>query len=248
MKGKNPFQDVRVRQAFYQAIDDQRDPPRVMRGQSQPDRPDVAPASTVLPARRRHAADDPEAAKKLLAEAGYPNGFGVTLDCPNDRYVNDEAICQAATVDAGAHRREGDAERADPRSSISPRSAARGYNTSFYMLGWTPGTFDAHNAIFNLLGHRNGKRGVFNNGGCSNAKIDELLDRIAVETDAAKRQAMITRRRRSPTTRRCTSRCTSRRWSGPRARTSTCCSCRNDLPAPLRPRRVAGFFTSLSLA
>ena len=59
------------------------------------------------------------------------------------------------------------------------------------MLGWTPSTYDAHNSLFNLLGTRNGTRGVFNDGGWSNKEFDELLDKIAVETDAAKRQAMI---------------------------------------------------------
>jgi peptide/nickel transport system substrate-binding protein len=66
------------------------------------------------------------------------------------------------------------------------------YNTSFYLLGWTPATGDAHNAIQQLIASRDGKsRGVFNNGGASNARIDELTDLIAVETDTAKRQAMI---------------------------------------------------------
>ena len=65
------------------------------------------------------------------------------------------------------------------------------YRTSFYMLGWTPSTYDAHNSLFNLLGSRNGTRGVFNDGGWSNKEFDDLLDKMAVETDVAKRQAMI---------------------------------------------------------
>ena len=66
-----------------------------------------------------------------------------------------------------------------------------GYHTSFYMLGWTPSTYDAHNSLFNLAGSRNGTRGVFNDGGYSNASFDSLLDRIAVETDQSKRQSEI---------------------------------------------------------
>ena len=62
------------------------------------------------------------------------------------------------------------------------------YHTSFYMLGWTPNTYDAHNSLFNLLGSRNGTRGVFNDGGLSNKEFDTLLYKIAVETDPAKRQ------------------------------------------------------------
>ena len=85
-----------MRQAFYQAIDEETIKARVMRGAALP---------TGLMSRRRcdgFQADmnkrlpyDPEAAKKLLAEAGYPNGFEVGMNCPNDRYVNDAAICQA---------------------------------------------------------------------------------------------------------------------------------------------------------
>ena len=66
------------------------------------------------------------------------------------------------------------------------------YNTSFYMLGWTPNTYDAHNSFFNLAGTRNGVRGVFNDGGWSNAEFDKLVDAISTEIDPAKRQALIT--------------------------------------------------------
>ncbi len=68
-----------------------------------------------------------------------------------------------------------------------------GYNTSFYMLGWTPTTYDALNSFFNLAGTRNGVRGVFNDGGWSNKEFDDTLDQMAVETDAAKRQQQIER-------------------------------------------------------
>ena len=65
------------------------------------------------------------------------------------------------------------------------------------MLGWTPTTYDAHNAFFNLAGHAaTARAGVFNNGGYSNPKFDALIDRMLVETDPAKRQAMISRRRK----------------------------------------------------
>ena len=112
------------------------------------------------------------------------------MDCPNDRYVNDEAICTAA-VSCWRGSASGHAERPDPRPLLRRGNGPR-YNTSFYLLGWTPATGDAHNAIYNLIASRDGKsRGVFNNGGVTNAKVDELTDLIAVETDAAKRQAMI---------------------------------------------------------
>jgi peptide/nickel transport system substrate-binding protein len=66
------------------------------------------------------------------------------------------------------------------------------YNTSFYMLGWTPTTYDAHNSLFNLAATRNGERGMFNNGGYSNPRFDALVDQIAIETTPARRQELIT--------------------------------------------------------
>ena len=191
VKGKNPFQDRRVRQAFYQAIDINAIKARVMRNQSRPTGLMYGPGVNGF----TEASDvrypyDPEASKKLLAEAGYPNGFAVTLDCPNDRYVNDEAICQAATAMLA---------RANIKVTLNAQTRLKyfaeisnpDYRTSFYMLGWTPNTYDAHNSLFNLLGSRDGTRGLFNDGGWSNKEFDALLDKIAVETDPAKRQAMI---------------------------------------------------------
>ncbi len=119
---------------------------------------------------------NPDEAKKLLAEAGYPNGFGVTLDCPNDRYINDEAICQAATAML-ARIGIKVTLNAQTRLKYFAEISNPDYHTSFYMLGWTPTTYDAHNSLFNLLGTRNGTRGVFNDGGWSNKQFDDLLTR-----------------------------------------------------------------------
>jgi len=192
VKGKNPFKDVRVRRAFYQAIDVNAIQRTVMRGQSHPTGLMWGPGVNGY----READDtrlplDPNGAKKLLAEAGYPDGFGVTLDCPNDRYINDEAICTAA-VSMLARIGVRVTLAAQTRARFFAEVNAPRFNTSFYLLGWTPATGDAHNAIFNLIASRDGKaRGNFNNGGITNAKVDELSDKIAVETDADKRQAMI---------------------------------------------------------
>jgi peptide/nickel transport system substrate-binding protein len=191
VRGRNPFQDVRVRRAFYQAIDVQAIQRSVMRGQSRPTGLMWGPGvNGFVEADDRRLPLDLDAARRLLAEAGYPNGFGVTLDCPNDRYVNDEAICTAITAMLA---------RINVRVTLAAQTRARffaevnapRYNTSFYLLGWTPATQDAHNALFNLLGSRDGTRGVFNNGGYGNARLDELIARIGVETDAVRRQAMI---------------------------------------------------------
>ena len=191
VKGKNPFQDKRVRQAFYQAIDIKAIQARVMRNQSRPTGLLYGPGvNGFVEANNVRYPYDPEASKKLLAEAGYPNGFGVTMDCPNDRYVNDEAICQAATAMLA---------RANIRITLNAQTRLKyfaeigspDFKTSFYMLGWTPNTYDAHNSFFNLAGTRNGVRGVFNDGGWSNAEFDKLSDAMSVEIDPGKRQEMI---------------------------------------------------------
>ena len=192
VKGKNPFQDRRVRQAFYQAIDVKAIQQRVMRNQSRPTGLMFGPGVNGFRENDdTRLAYDPDASKKLLAEAGYPNGFAITMDCPNDRYVNDESICQAVTAmlaRAGLKVTLNAQTRLKYFAEISNPE----YRTSFYMLGWTPPTYDAHNSLFNLAGSRNGVRGVFNNGGYNNPQLDKMLDEIAVETDPAKRQEMIT--------------------------------------------------------
>nr|WP_253940160.1 ABC transporter substrate-binding protein [Diaphorobacter sp. JS3050] len=98
--GKNPLKDKRVRQALYQAIDSAGLHSRTMRNLSVPAGTMIAPMvhGWTKQLDERAAKYDVEAAKKLLADAGYPNGFSLKLDCPNDRYVNDEAICQAVTA------------------------------------------------------------------------------------------------------------------------------------------------------
>src|SRR3954468_7253498 len=95
IKGKNPFKDVRVREAFFRAIDVELIKTRVMRGLSTPSALMIAPQLFKLHGEFTRPKYDPDAAKKLLADAGYPEGFEVTMNCPNDRYVNDAAICQA---------------------------------------------------------------------------------------------------------------------------------------------------------
>jgi len=193
VKGKNPFKDVRVRQAFYHAIDIEAIKKKVMRNLSTPS------AIMISPFLFKHGKDfnrlayDPAKAKKLLADAGYPNGFQTSMDCPNNRYVNDEAICQAVI---GMLARVG--VKVDP--IIQPKAkyfakvlASGGYQTSFYLLGWTPGSLDSWNVLTNLHGCRDdkGAGGPFNLGGYCNPKVDELSKQVLVENDPIKRDALI---------------------------------------------------------
>jgi len=190
VKGKNPLKDVRVRRAFYQAIDIEAIRSRIMRGAATPTALMIAPGIEGFPGDlNKRLPYDPEASKKLLAEAGYPSGFEIKMNCPNDRYVNDGEICQAV---AGMLARVGVKVNleAETKGTYFPKILSR--NTSFYLLGWTPGTYDSHNVLNAIIGTPDPSgRGQFNLGGYSNARVDELAKLVQSETDQAKRNAMI---------------------------------------------------------
>jgi peptide/nickel transport system substrate-binding protein len=190
IKGKNPFKDKRVRQAFYQAIDVNAIQKSVMRGASAPTGLMIAPGITGFPADlNKRLPYDVEAAKKLMAEAGYPQGFEVGMNCPNDRYVNDESICKAVAAMLDRINVKVNLS-AETKGTYFPKILSR--NTSFYMLGWTPGSYDSHNPLFALMATPGaGGQGQFNLGSYSNARVDELTKAVAVETDVKKRNAMI---------------------------------------------------------
>ena len=136
---------------------------------------------------------DPAKSKQLLADAGYGDGFEVTMDCPNNRYVNDERICQAVASMLAKVGIKVDV-LAQPKSKYFAKVLSQNnYDTSFYLLGWTPGSIDSHNVLQNLLACRNDetKAGQFNLGHYCNPKVDGLAAEIAAETDPAKRQALI---------------------------------------------------------
>ena len=190
VKGKNPFKDVRVRKAFYQAIDIEGIKKTVMRGAA-------VPSATLIPPQvKGYAADlatrfpyDVEAAKKLLADAGYGAGFEVKLNCPNDRYVNDGEICQAVAANLSKIGVKVNLE-AETKGTYFPKVLSR--NTSFYMLGWTSSTGDAHNVLYPIMSSPgDGGRGQFNLGAYSNPKVDDLTTKLASEIDQTKRDAMI---------------------------------------------------------
>lgn len=194
VKGKNPFKDERVREAFYKAIDINLIKTRVMRGLSTPSALMIAPQLFKLSKDFTRPKFDPDEAKKLLTAAGYPNGFEVGMDCPNDRYVNDAAICQAVV---GMLARIG--VKVDLLAQPKAQYFAKvlkpgGYKTSFYLLGWTPGTLDSHNVLHDIIGCRdnpNSSRGEANLGGYCNKKVDALTDQILQETNTDKRDQLI---------------------------------------------------------
>jgi peptide/nickel transport system substrate-binding protein len=128
---------------------------------------------------------DRAAAKKLLADAGYPNGFEVTLDCPNNRYVNDEKICQALAAmwsQIGVSTQV----NAMPRAKYFPK--LENLDTSLYMLGWGGATTDAIFILQPVLSSYSGKGdGDYNYGRYTNAKLDALTTKIKTDMNAPER-------------------------------------------------------------
>lgn len=194
VKGKNPFKDVRVRQAFMLAIDENVIRARVMRNQATPSALMIAPEMFERAGDFKRPPAEPERAKKLLAEAGYPEGFEVGMDCPNDRYVNDGDICQAV-VSMLARVGVTVKLNAQPKAKYFAKVLkAGGYSTSFYLLGWTPSTNDSHNVLYEIMGCRTdpkSSRGGMNLGGYCAPKLDALAEQALVETDVAKRNELI---------------------------------------------------------
>jgi len=124
----------------------------------------------------------------LLAEAGYPNGFEVGMNCPNDRYVNDSEICQAVAANLA---RVGVKIKlqAESKTTYFPKGLKR--EMGFFMLGWSPAGYDAHNLLFTVLATPSGNQGSWNFGSYSNLQLDELTTKIQSELDQGKRNAMI---------------------------------------------------------
>jgi peptide/nickel transport system substrate-binding protein len=189
--GKNPFKDTKVRQAINMAIDADAIAKTVMRGYATPTGQILAPGNTGYDsALDGRASYDPEAAKALLAEAGYPDGFSITLDCPNNRYINDEQICRAVTamltqigLDVSLN--------AMPRATYFPKLFER--DTSMFMMGFNSPYFDGMYALETLLMTRNDEtgEGIYNYENFSNPDLDTRIAAARDETDLAERAEMM---------------------------------------------------------
>jgi peptide/nickel transport system substrate-binding protein len=190
VKGKNPFKDKRVREALNLAIDRETIKRTTMRGLSIPAGIMVAPGvNGNSPDIDVAVKVDVEKAKKLLAEAGYPNGFEFQLNCPNNRYVNDEEICQNVV---SMWARVGVRARLVAEGMSTFIAKVQNFDTSAYLLGWGVATYDGQYTIQSLIRTRaGGPDGNFNFHKLSNARIDQLTDAMKSETDVAKRNAMI---------------------------------------------------------
>jgi len=189
VEGANPLADVRVRNAMNMAINREAIQQVVMRSQSQPTGVIMPPfVNGWTEALDAYPPVDVEGARALLEEAGYGDGFSITLECPNDRYVNDEAICQAVV---GMFAQIGISVNLDAQPKAQFFPLISNGETNFYMLGWGVPTYDSE-YIFNFLVHtRTDERGSWNNTGYSNPELDEMIVSLASETDLEKRNQTI---------------------------------------------------------
>ncbi|HUR89797.1 MAG TPA: ABC transporter substrate-binding protein [Ramlibacter sp.] len=191
VKGKNPFKDVRVRKALYYAVDIETLKRTVMRGQS-------IPTGVVMPSPLGDY-NDPEIekrlpfnlakARELMKEAGYPNGFEVQLDCPNNRYINDQSICEALSSMWAKIGMKVNV-LAQPRATYFPK--AEKMDVSMYLLGWGGAITDAETTFTPVL-HSRGENGVgyYNWGNYKNPKLDQLIEASSKEPDGKKREQFI---------------------------------------------------------
>ncbi|MDB5415319.1 MAG: transporter substrate-binding protein [Rubritepida sp.] len=189
---RNPLADVRVREALTRAVDVAALTGSVMRGLTQPIHTLIAAeiggydASLANP----RVPFDPAGARRLLAEAGYPDGFAIGFDCPSDRFVNGERICRAV---ASMWARVG--VRANLGMMRYPAYMSRflNQNSDIFFLGWanTP-QLDGFSILANVLHTKDQRSGSWNAGGVSDAAFDALVDRTAVEMDPIRRTALLT--------------------------------------------------------
>mgnify|MGYP001627784277 CR=1 FL=1 len=188
----NPFLDLRVRQAIAHAVDAQAIIDRVMQGQATLATQYVMDKVNGFNPDLTRLEYNVDTAKSLLTEAGYPDGFEVTMDCSTDRYVNDGQICQA-TVSLLARVGIKVNLIAQPKAQFFPKVVAPDFGTSFFLLSWTPSTMDALNVFQNVLGTRDLENGVgaWNISGCSVPEADALAAEAAVTMDAAARETML---------------------------------------------------------
>lgn len=191
VKGKNPFKDVRVRRALYQAIDIETIRAKLMNGKA-------VPTGAVVPS-PLGSFNDPDvekrlpydlaAARKLMADAGYPDGFEVTLDCPNNRYISDERIC-IALANMWAQIKLKVRVNAMPKSTYFPKLEK--LDTSLYMFGWGGSITDPETTFTPIYRNRaSGGVGEYNRGNFKDDELDALAAASSRETDPTKRRELI---------------------------------------------------------
>ncbi|MEO3428988.1 ABC transporter substrate-binding protein [Pelagibius sp. CAU 1746] len=187
---KNPFKDVRVRKAVSMAINRDAIVARIMGGVA-------VPAGELLPPGMFGSTPgagaeeyNPDAAKKLLAEAGYPEGFGLTIGSPNDRYINDAQVAQAV---AQMLTRVGIETQVDAVTASTFFKRRNQYEFSMYLAGWGSGTGEMSSPLRALVATRNKDKGYggTNRGRYSNPDLDALIDQALATVDDDKREKIL---------------------------------------------------------
>lgn len=173
-KPGTPFEDIRVRQAIAHAINEEQIIEKVMRGQATlahqvPDVPTIGYDATL-----KRLDYDPEKAMQLLKDAGYPDGFEITIAGPNDRYINDEKICEAV---AKYLAKIGLKVTLDVKPKSIFFDEINEYKHHFYLIGWFDGSFDFGRSAEKLLHTPDPDKGmgVYNGTYYSNADIDTMI-------------------------------------------------------------------------
>lgn len=187
--GDNPFAKPEVREALALSIDRDAIQQVVMRGQSQPSAAPLPPFVNGW-TEELHAYGKPDYAKaaELVAAAGYPDGFSFDMHCPNDRYLNDEAICQALVGMLG--RAKINANLVSQTRSLHFPLIEK-WETDFYLLGWGVPPFDSA-YVFDFMVHtREGSYGSYNGSRYSNPELDKKIEGLATMTDLDARNAQI---------------------------------------------------------
>ncbi len=189
---RNPLKDARVRKAMSMAINRPVIVARIMEGEA-------IPAGQLVPdflfgATKNLAVEkyDPEGAKKLLAQAGWPDGFGITIASPNNRYVNDAKVAQAV---AQMLTRVGIDTKVLAMPSATYFTQASDLKFSLMLLGWSTGTAEASSSLKNLIMTFDKDKGFgnANRGRYSNAKVDALTEDALQTVDDTKREAWLQR-------------------------------------------------------
>jgi peptide/nickel transport system substrate-binding protein len=189
---RNPLRDTRVRKAMSKAINRPAIVAKVMEGEAVPSGQLVADFLFGATKNLKVEPYDPEGAKKLLAEAGWPDGFGLTIHAPNNRYVNDAKIAQAV---AQMLTRIGIDTKVVAMPSATYFTQASELKFSFMLVGWSTGTGEASSSLKALLMTYNRERGfgTANRGRYSNPKVDALTEDALATVDDAKREALLQR-------------------------------------------------------
>jgi peptide/nickel transport system substrate-binding protein len=191
VKGKNPFKDIRVRRALYHAIDIETVRTKLMTGMAVPTG-GITPSPLAAyndPSLEVRLPFDLTKARALMAEAGYADGFEVTIDCPNNRYINDEEICIALAT-MWSQLKIKLKVNAQPRSLWFPRMEK--FDTSMYLLGWGGAVTDAETLFTPVLRFpATDGVGLYNWGRVKNDKFEQLAVASGVEGDAKKREELV---------------------------------------------------------